>query len=688
MGWLKQLGAAGLAAAAAAAAEVLPPEYICQRTESPITVDGRADEPVWQLARVLSPLRDIEGGAAANGTQIRMLWDDRYLYIHADIPEEHLRATQTERDSIIFRDPDFEVFIDPYNEGQNYVELEINALNTVWDLFVARTYRCDTPVILHDWNMAELRHAVHLRGTLNNAADTDSGWSVELAIPWRSISGNSIQPRTDSCPTPGSSMRFNFSCVNRAVQADAASPSGYSPATDAAGKPLPEINHVWAPTGRVNIHLPEYWGRVTFSPQPAGTWESLPPDAESAARIALYRYAEAQQEYRHAHSRYAATAAEQAAAGLCTPQGVQAEVEASHFFLSSFCARSGRRLELDSAWQFRAVPLTLPLPQVYLWVHGEDAGNTALWQQRFADYAAAGVDTVIIGDTAEQVRTLAPLARAAGLRVVAWLWSLNRPQDAEPLRHPDWFAVSAEGKSCHTEHTRPYVPYYQFLCPNHAEVRAYLLQQVDALAAVPEVEGIQLDYMRLPDVILPHGLWKKYGLIMDSELPPFDFCYCPVCRRLFTEQQRQHPAQDVQAAWREFRLQSVAALAGALCDRVRAHGKTAACAVFPSPQLAARLVRQDWGRFPLDVALPMAYHSFYDEGQGWITRICREAAEQTQNRIPLAPGLHLPDFTPQDFRRTLEQLRTYGVHGIGLFSSETFTPEFQSAFRAWKERRE
>lgn len=693
LGWYmlwRFLLSVGLTCAAACAELPAPPSYICQRADEPITVDGRADEAAWQRAACLSPLRDIEGGEATCDARIRLLWDDRFLYVLAEMPEADLWATQREHDSIIFRDPDFEVFIDPNGEGNHYIELELNALNTVWELFIARTYRTGKAVILHDWDMPQLQHAVQLHGTLNDPKDRDSGWCAELAIPWRSITGHNTQPRMDTPPAAGSSMRFNFSRVNYKVRPDADSPCGYAKCCGADARPLPESNDVWAPTGRVNIHMPEHWGRVIFSPHPAGTWEACMTDPEDEPRRALYAYAAAQAEQHRYRGRYAVSEEEQRALPPLPPH-TEAVVRDSFYVLRTFCPGSGRVLQLDSAGQFAAQPVTLPLPRVYLWVHGGDeTANTALWQQRFADYAAAGVDEVIIGDTEEQIRALTPLARQAGLQVTAWLWALNRPQDAEPLRHEEWFAVSREGRSCHKENDRPYVPYYHFLCPNNPAVRAYLLQQADALCAIEGVSGVQLDYLRMPDVILPHGLWAKYGLVMHDELAPFDFCYCGTCRRLF----RERFGRDVDTAnapqdadWKEFRLQSVAELAGLLAGRIRSHGKRAASAVFPTPQTAARLVRQDWARFPLDLALPMAYHSFYDEQRDWIGESAQQAAAQTQGRIPLAPGLHLPDLDPAELREELERLRRLGVHGIGLFSHETLTPEHLRALKEWKERK-
>ena len=46
-------------------------------------------------------------------TRVKMLWDDNYLYIAAELEEPNVAAKLTERDSVIFHDNDFEVFIKP-----------------------------------------------------------------------------------------------------------------------------------------------------------------------------------------------------------------------------------------------------------------------------------------------------------------------------------------------------------------------------------------------------------------------------------------------------------------------------------------------------------------------------------------------------------------------------------------------
>ncbi|MBQ9096270.1 MAG: hypothetical protein IJY53_08030 [Akkermansia sp.] len=660
------------------AADIQPPTYVCQRTNTPLSIDGKADESSWQQALPLSPLRDIEGAAIPNRTTVKMLWDAEYLYVHADMQEAHLWATLTERDSVIYRDPDFEVFIDPDGDTKNYVEIEVNALNTVWDLLLTEPYRSGN-LALHDWDIPGLKHAVHLRGTLNDSRDCDEGWSVEMAIPWVSIIGHSNHPRTVQPPAPGTTLRMNFSRVNWHVSPCADSPHGYAKKTDAQGNPLPETNHVWAATGEINIHMPEHWGYVRLSNTPAGVWETMPLPAAHATEQQLFAYYNKQLAYKEENGIFNTA--------MQAPQGCNAPILTPEYFaVESTVARTGEKVRLDSNANLTRTPATRNIPEIYLWVHGNNhPGDTVFWDKEFSNYAAAGVNVLIIGGTTEQIAALTPLAAQHGMQVYAWLWAANRPGDSLALQHPDWYAVNRIGKSCHAPQDRPFVEYYQFLCPNSPGARAHLLAEVDKLATLPGIIGIQLDYMRMPDVILPRGLWENYGLDMSCELPEYDYCYCDRCQSLFCQQygRAPHPEAETDTAWREFRLHSVADYANAITARIRSHNLRTACAVFPTPQIAAQLVRQDWSRFCIDLALPMVYYSFYTETPQWSADCTVQATQQTQGRIPLAPGLHLPDTTPEGFPAELSRLHAASPAGIGIFCDDLFTPALQQALRAW-----
>lgn len=238
----------------------LPPapparHYACGRASAPVTVDGDIDKAVWQAAAWTEDFVDIEGDLKPKPqwrTRAKMLWDAENLYIAAQIEEPQVWATLTERDSVIFHDNDFEVFLNPSCDTKNYYELELNALNTVWDLLLRKPYR-EGGTGENSFHFAGLKTAVRVRGSLNNAADIDQGWDVEVAIPWAALTAHTSNP---SAPKTGDVWKVNFSRVEWDT-------------TVVEGKSVkvpnrPEHNWVWSPMGLIDMHLPGRWGTVEF----------------------------------------------------------------------------------------------------------------------------------------------------------------------------------------------------------------------------------------------------------------------------------------------------------------------------------------------------------------------------------------------------------------------------------------
>src|SRR5690348_6464944 len=93
-----------------------PKSYDCLRARGVVEIDGRLDDAAWAAVPWTDYFVDIEGDGKPKPrfrTRVKMLWDDEYFYIAADMEEPHVWATLTRHDSVIFRDNDFEVFIDP-----------------------------------------------------------------------------------------------------------------------------------------------------------------------------------------------------------------------------------------------------------------------------------------------------------------------------------------------------------------------------------------------------------------------------------------------------------------------------------------------------------------------------------------------------------------------------------------------
>jgi hypothetical protein len=222
---------------------------------APPKIDGRLDDRAWFTTEWTHDFVDIEGDTRPRPrfrTRVKMLWDAQFFYVAAELDEPHVWATLTKHDSVIFHDNDFEVFIDPDGDNHAYYELEINALNTEWDLFLPVPYR-DGGKARDDWEIPGLKTAVHVNGTLNDPTDRDTGWSVELAIPWAVLGEHARRPAP---PRPGDRWRVNFSRVEWR--------------TTVAGKTTTKVpgakedNWVWSPQGVVDMHRPERWGYVEF----------------------------------------------------------------------------------------------------------------------------------------------------------------------------------------------------------------------------------------------------------------------------------------------------------------------------------------------------------------------------------------------------------------------------------------
>lgn len=302
---------------------VIPPSlrwYIARRAPAVPVIDGRLDDAAWDDVAWTEPFMDIEGArqpAPRFGTRVRMMWDDASLYIGAALAEPDLQASLVERDAVIFRDNDFEVFLDPDGDTHDYVELEINALGTQWDLRLPKPYR-DGGRPDNAWDITGLHAAVALDGTLNDASDRDGGWSVEIAVPFASLG---LEP-----PRDGAQWRVNFSRVEWAF--DTVDGSYRKRIDRATGKPLPESNWTWSPQYAVNMHMPELWGIVQFSTaRPGGRSVSFASPSDEVARWGLRRVYYAERAFQRAHRRWTERLDELALDGL--PSGVSLTVDSS-----------------------------------------------------------------------------------------------------------------------------------------------------------------------------------------------------------------------------------------------------------------------------------------------------------------------------------------------------------------------
>jgi hypothetical protein len=307
----------------------------------------------------------------------------------------------------------------------------------------------------------------------------------------------------------------------------------------------------------------------------------------------------------------------------------------------------------------------------WVWINPNPGDTETNVVRQFTKFYDAGVRGIFFeADSEKHFR----IARRSSIEAHRWMWTLNRGENTLLNAHPDWYAKNRKGESC--ADNPPYVDYYRWLCPSRDEVHAYLEENVRNILSKQYVDGIHLDYVRYCDVILAVNLWDKYGIKQNEELPEYDYCYCEICRNKFKVQhgidplEIAFPAQSL--SWRKFRYDNVNRLVNRLSAVAASYKKPITAAVFPTPEVARRIVRQDWTNWNLNGVCPMIYHGFYKEDVKWIGDAVAEGIHFLNGKFPLYAGLYLPDFKNNlELQQGMEYALKNGAAGISLFGNVT-----------------
>lgn len=278
-----------------------PKKYTAFYSSEPPKIDGKLDDAVWKNVEWTDNFMDIEADRKPLpkwNTRAKMTWDNKGLYIAAELLDPHVWANLKNYDDIVFYDNDFEVFIDPDNDTHRYYEFEVNALNTMFDLFMPKPYRNGSGAMIA-YNAPGIKWAVDVQGTINDPSDIDIGWTVEIFIPfWAVTIGNTVK-----VPEDGDFWRVNFSRVEWKTEVK---DGKYIKLKGSDGRNLPEDNWVWSPQGLINMHFPERWAYLHFSKKTSGDSRNsfTIPYAEEQKKYLWYVYY-LQQDYYHKHKTYA-----------------------------------------------------------------------------------------------------------------------------------------------------------------------------------------------------------------------------------------------------------------------------------------------------------------------------------------------------------------------------------------------
>jgi hypothetical protein len=149
------------------------------RTEIPLVVDGRLDEPVWESAPEATDFIQLEpelGSPASERTFVKVLFDDTHIYLGFwcfDTQPEKIAARLTKRDSDLAADDSVYVLLDTFHDRRTCYYLSTNLLGTQWDGRITENGRTVNATWDGIWKCGAQR--------------TDFGWTVEFAVALSSI---------------------------------------------------------------------------------------------------------------------------------------------------------------------------------------------------------------------------------------------------------------------------------------------------------------------------------------------------------------------------------------------------------------------------------------------------------------------------------------------------------------------
>lgn len=305
------------------------------------------------------------------------------------------------------------------------------------------------------------------------------------------------------------------------------------------------------------------------------------------------------------------------------------------------------------------------------WANSGGAFDKSTWENKLVYYDSLGISEVLVHGNPEFLEQLVPLAAKKNIKIHAWMWTLNRPNDTIANKHPDWYSVNRLGQN--SLKYRAYVDYYQWLSPFSPGAREHIKNNVKALTKVKGLASIHLDYVRYVDVILGADLQPKYGLVQDHEMPEYDYGYHPIAREGFKKifgkdpMEMEHP--ELSPEWRQYRLNAVTSLVNEIADIAHESHNNLTAAVFPFPEMSRQMVRQAWNDWNLDAAFPMIYNNFYRENVNWIGFVTEQDVHDVD--FPIFSGLYSPALkNPSDLEKAIRLVKEKGAKGISIFTAD------------------
>ncbi len=217
------------------------PVYEALKSPVAIQVYGRLDEAVWKSVAPVGPFRENSSGRpSALETEAWITYDDDFVYFAYRCRDENIWSTRAKRDMHLWEEEVFEVFVQADPNHPSYIELEVNPLGAMLDIFLLDIRK---PIPYESWNSNRLKWAVQVDGTVDGKPG-DKGWTCEIALPFEDVVTAANRP-----PKAGDRWRLNLYRVE--------------------SKPA-KAGLAWSPTMRPDFHMPSMFGELVFTGRTAG----------------------------------------------------------------------------------------------------------------------------------------------------------------------------------------------------------------------------------------------------------------------------------------------------------------------------------------------------------------------------------------------------------------------------------
>lgn len=164
---------------------------VIQKIDKEIKIDGLINESVWQEVKPLPLTMHWPNfdGEITEQTEIRIAYDDQYLYVGAicyDSNPEGIQATSFQRDGVSEKTDQVTLILDPYNDNENTLLFVVTPIGARADITVKNDAQGDD-FVSTSWNSYWIAES-----TTN-----ESGWQTEFRIPFSSlrfqVNGNKVE---------------------------------------------------------------------------------------------------------------------------------------------------------------------------------------------------------------------------------------------------------------------------------------------------------------------------------------------------------------------------------------------------------------------------------------------------------------------------------------------------------------